>query len=121
MTGEAKMTRGYRLKASYVVHTVGPVYTGAQSDSRYLAECYRNSLWLADENNLGSISFPAISTGIFGYPVEEAAKVAIKTILDMLPELSNVSEVRLVLYSETSLKTHMRVLQEALKLEKLTD
>ena len=115
MTGEAKMTRGYRLKAPYVIHTVGPVYTGAQSDPRYLAECYRNSLWVADENSLESISFPAISTGIFGYPVEEAAEVAIKTILDTIPSLSTVSEVRLVLYSETSLKTHMRVFKEILK------
>lgn len=114
-TGEAKITRGYNLKAGHVIHTVGPVYTGATSDSVYLANCYRNSLSLADENNLKSISFPAISTGIYGYPAEEAAEIAINTILDTLPGLSNVSEVRLVLFSDASMKIHVRVFEEVLK------
>ena len=72
-TGEAKITKGYNLKAEYVIHTVGPVYSGTESDRRLLAECYRNSLDLAREYHIHSIAFPAISTGVYGYPLSEAA------------------------------------------------
>jgi len=110
-TGEAKLTGGYRLKAEYVIHTVGPVYSGSSRDREYLAACYRNSLRLADENNISSISFPAISTGVFAYPVEEAAKVAIETITSVLEDLS-LSEVRLVLYSDEALGIHEKVFKK---------
>lgn len=80
-TGEAKITKGYDLKAEYVIHTVGPIFSGAQEDSVKLAECYRNSLELAKENNIHSIAFSAISTGVYGYPVEAACDIAFKTIL----------------------------------------
>ncbi len=110
-TGEAKLTGGYRLKAEYVIHTVGPVYSGSSRDREYLAACYRNSLRLAYDNEISSISFPAISTGAFGYPVEEAAKVAIETITSVLEHLS-LSEVRLVLYSNEALRIHEKVFKE---------
>ncbi len=113
-TGEAKLTRGYRLQAEYVIHTVGPVYSGTPRDSEYLAACYRNSLRLANEKAISSISFPAISTGAFGYPVEEAAKVAITTITDVIEDLS-LSEVRLLLYSNEALRIHKKVFKKYMK------
>ena len=83
-TGEAKITQGYNLKADYVIHTVGPVYSGTDSDARLLRNCYWNSLELARKNDLHSIAFPAISTGVFGYPLEEATNVALTTVADWL-------------------------------------
>ena len=79
-TGEAKITRGYSLRARYVIHTVGPVYSGAPRDPVLLASCYRNSLDLAREHEIHSIAFPAISTGVYGYPPEEAVPIAIRTV-----------------------------------------
>lgn len=79
-TGEAKITGGYQLKAKYVIHTVGPVYSGSETDARQLSDCYRNSLELAKENGIHSIAFPAISTGVYGYPLEEAIPVALQAI-----------------------------------------
>ena len=83
-TGEAKITKGYCLPARNVIHTVGPIYSGNDSDARLLAACYRNSLDLAKENNLHSIAFPAISTGVYGYPLAEATEVAVKTVKEWL-------------------------------------
>ena len=85
-TGEAKITKGYDLKAKYVIHTVGPVYSGKASDAELLAACYRNSLELAKNHDIHSIAFPAISTGAYRYPREEAAEVAVKTISEWLSE-----------------------------------
>ena len=81
-TGAAKITRGYRLPARYVIHTVGPVYSGSASDAQLLRSCYRNSLDLARAHGLHSIAFPAISTGVYGYPKEAAAEIALMTIRD---------------------------------------
>ncbi len=78
-TGEAKLTRGYRLKAKYVIHAVGPVWTGgSRGEADLLASCYQNALRIADEQRLRSIAFPAISTGAYGYPVEEATRIAVR-------------------------------------------
>ena len=80
-TGEAKITKGYRLKARHVIHTVGPVWHGGKSgEPELLASCYRNSLALAEKQGLKSIAFPAISTGVYGYPMGEAAEIAVRTI-----------------------------------------
>ena len=80
-TGEARITRGYRLKARHVVHTVGPVWRGGDNDEdRLLAACYASSLRLAHEHGLTTIAFPAISTGIYGFPAERAATIAIRTV-----------------------------------------
>ncbi len=82
-TGEAKITKGYKLSANYVIHTVGPVYGQENgNEAKLLANCYKNCLELARENNIRSIAFPAISTGAYGYPKEEAAKIAVKTVKD---------------------------------------
>ncbi len=79
-TGEAVMTKGYDLKAKYIIHAAGPVYLGNGEDARLLESAYLNSLKIADENNLKSIAFPSISTGVYGYPREEASLIAINTV-----------------------------------------
>ena len=86
MTGEAKITKGYNLKAKHVIHTVGPIYSDAPSDPIKLADCYRNSLNLAKEHGLHSIAFPSISTGVYGYPLEEATEVVAYTVTKWLEE-----------------------------------
>lgn len=83
-TGEAKITAGYNLKAKYVIHTVGPIYSGTEEDARLLRNCYWNSLELARANDIHSIAFPAISTGVYRYPLEEATEVALKAMSDWL-------------------------------------
>ena len=83
-TGEAKITKGYRLRAKYIIHTVGPIYSGTAEDAAQLADCYRNSLNLAKEHDVHSIAFPAISTGVYGYPLEEATEIAVKTVAQWL-------------------------------------
>ena len=83
-TGEAKLTKGYRLRAKYIIHTVGPIYSGTAEDAAQLADCYRNSLNLAKEHDVHSIAFPAISTGVYGYPLEDATEIAVKTVAQWL-------------------------------------
>ncbi len=83
-TGEAKITKGYNLKAKRVIHTVGPIYSGTEEDEVLLSRCYKNSLDLAKEHEIHSISFPAISAGAYGYPAKEAAEIALKTTIDWL-------------------------------------
>ena len=85
-TGEAKITGGYRLKAKYIIHTVGPIYSGSPLDAANLEHCYWNSLVLAKENGVHSIAFPAISTGVYGYPPEEAVKIAVRTVRKWLEQ-----------------------------------
>lgn len=79
-TGEAKITKGYKLPAKYVIHTVGPIYSGSAQDPVKLANCYRNSLNMAREHDVHSIAFPAISTGVYGYPKAAACKIAVDTV-----------------------------------------
>ncbi|HSP61912.1 MAG TPA: O-acetyl-ADP-ribose deacetylase [Pyrinomonadaceae bacterium] len=98
-TGEAVITTGGKLAALYVIHTVGPIYGEHQGkEAELLANCYHNSLTLAVEKNLTSIAFPAISTGVFGYPLAEAAEVASKTIENFLATDRQLKEVRLVFF-----------------------
>ena len=113
-TGEAKITRGYKLSSPYVIHTVGPIYSGSPEDPEKLASCYRKSLKLAKENNIKSITFPALSTGTFGYPVEEAAKIALKTVKDELEKSPEIKLVRFVLYNSKALEVHEKVLDSIL-------
>ena len=110
--GEAVVTGGHDLPNRHVVHTLGPVYGQDRPEAELLANCYRNSLALAEEIGIGSIAFPAISTGIFGYPVEEAARVALGTVREEAERLGRVRLIRLVLHSAADLEVHERVLSE---------
>ncbi len=98
--GEAVITNGYRLPNRYVLHCLGPIYGLNKPEDEILADCYRNVLKLAEKYKIESIAFPAISTGTFGYPVAEAADVALKTIIEMIPQLKHIKKIRFVLYSE---------------------
>jgi len=114
-TGEAKLSRGHNLKAKYVIHTVGPVYSGSKSDPEDLRDCYKNSLLLASRNKIKSVSFPSISTGIFGYPVNEASRVALKTITNFLEEHPQIELVRMVLFTEGDYGIYKSSLDKILK------
>ena len=105
-TGEAKITRGYRLPARHVIHTVGPVYGGGPGDARLLEACYKSSLQLALERGIGSVAFPAISTGAFGYPLREAAAIALGTTVDFLKQRGGPGLVRFVLHGSDALRVH---------------
>lgn len=110
--GEAVITGGHDLPNRYVIHTLGPVYGRDRPEAELLARCYRNSLALADEREIESVAFPAISTGIFGYPVEEAARVALQTLVEETQCLDNVRLVRFVLFSEEDFEVHKAILSE---------
>lgn len=108
--GEAVITGGHNLPNRYVIHCLGPVYGTDKPENELLARCYRNALRLAEKHEIDSIAFPAISTGAFDYPVEEAASVAFSNVLEMTSELKYVKRIRFVLYSEKDLEIHERVL-----------
>ncbi len=110
--GEAIVTGAYGLPNRYVVHTLGPVYGQDRPEAELLEGCYRNSLALAEEYSVESIAFPAISTGIFGYPVEEAAGVALGTMREEANSLEHVRLIRFVLHSTSDLQAHERILSE---------
>lgn len=105
-TGEARITKGYKLPAKHVIHTVGPVYGGKPNDSILLASCYKNSLKLAEENGVRSIAFPAISCGIYGYPVGEACKIAVDTTAAFLRENRSVEKVIFMVFSDDNKKIY---------------
>ena len=111
-TGQARITKGYELAAKYVIHTVGPVYHGKKEDAELLAACYENSLALAGEHNLESVAFPAISTGVYGYPLEEATPIALETTLGELPKHTSIKRVVFALFSEKALKMYADVLKQ---------
>ena len=93
-TGHAKITKGYRLPAKFVIHTVGPVWHGGKSgEPALLASCYRRSLEIADVNGLSDVAFPCISTGVYGYPIEPAAKIAVETVRAFTAEFSAIETV----------------------------
>ncbi len=115
-TGEAKITKGYNLIASYVIHTVGPVYSGKPQDSELLSQCYINSLQLALENNLNSIAFPAISCGVYGYPIIEACKIAIDTTCSFLDSRTNsLIKVIFILFSSKDFDVYKQYLNKISK------
>ena len=98
-TGEARLTKGYKLPAKYVIHTVGPVYQGKPQDAALLSDCYRNSLLLATENGVTAIAFPAISCGVYGYPIKSACEIAVNTTCDFIKEHRSMEKVIFMLFS----------------------
>jgi len=110
-TGEAKLTRGYRLPAKFVIHTVGPVWRGGtHGEAELLASCYRNSLRLAAEHGAHSIAFPCISTGVYGYPAEPAARIAVATVRSSLPQPGPIREVIFCCFSAGDLAVYQRLI-----------
>jgi O-acetyl-ADP-ribose deacetylase len=106
-TGDAKLTKGYKLPAKFVIHTVGPVWHGGKKgEPELLASCYRNSLTIAEEHGFQSIAFPSISTGVYGYPIELAAQVAVETVREMTKKKSKINEVRFCCFSQNDLEVY---------------
>lgn len=104
--GKAVITGGGRLPAKYVIHTVGPVYRGHKSDAETLSSCHREAIRLADDHGVKTLSFPAISTGVYGYPVADAAAVAVPAAIDALASTAHVTEVRFVLFDAGTLRAY---------------
>ena len=112
-TGEARITTGGRLKAKYVIHAVGPIHSGGKrGEAELLASAYRYSLKLAAELGIQSIAFPSLSTGAYGYPLEEAASIALETVIDYLKAHPGIALVRFVLYGQTAFQTYQRALKQ---------
>lgn len=113
-TGQAKITRGYRLPARYVIHTVGPVWHGGQAnEDALLASCYRQSLALAVAHGVTTIAFPSISTGAYGFPVERAAPIAIETIADFLAQDATLEKVSVICFDAGTLRAYQAALDHA--------
>ena len=111
--GKAVITTGGRLAAKYVIHTVGPIYqVGNRDEAETLASCYRESIRIADDHGIHSLAFPAISTGAFGYPVEEAAEIAMRTIAAALPACVHVAKVRFVLFEAPTCRSFIRAAEK---------
>ena len=112
-TGEAKLTRGYRLPAKFVIHTVGPVWRGGtHGEPELLASCYRNSLRVAADHEAHSIAFPCISTGVYGYPAELAARIAVATVRASLPQPGSIREVIFCCFSAGDLAIYRKLLDD---------
>jgi len=110
-TGDAKISAGYNLKAKYVIHTVGPIYGNTSNDSMFLASSYEQCLRLASQYKIESISFPSISTGMFGYPVDEASEIALRAVITFLTRHPEIKLVRFVLISQFDYDTYQNTLQ----------
>jgi len=106
------ITGGHNLPNRYVIHCLGPVYGKDKPEAELLASCYRNALKLAEENEIESVAFPAISAGIFGYPLEDATRVALKTVFELLPTLKSVKRIRFVLFDKNGYDVYDRILNE---------
>jgi len=114
-TGEARITRGYRLPAKYVIHTVGPVWRGGGRDEdELLARCYRNSLRLAVENGVRTIAFPAISTGVYRFPLERATRIALSEVKRFLEQDDSIEKVIFVCFDRRTYETYQRLAREIL-------
>jgi O-acetyl-ADP-ribose deacetylase (regulator of RNase III) len=112
-TGDAKITGGYNLPARHVIHTVGPIWRGGKSNEPdLLRSCYRRCLEVAAENNLHSIAFPSISTGVYGYPIDKASIIAVETTRKYLEEYPDIEDVIFVLFSAADFATYHQILQD---------
>jgi len=113
--GEAKITPGFQLPAKYVIHTVGPVYAGGdEGEPEILYSCYRNSLALAADNQLRTIAFPCISTGVYGYPFQDACKIALNAVFDFLLYIQNI-KIFMVCYSDRDYMEYIKIFDERIQ------
>jgi O-acetyl-ADP-ribose deacetylase len=110
--GEAVLTSGHDLPNPWVIHCLGPVYGRDRPEDGLLARCYGEALRIAEERGMGSVAFPAISTGAFGFPMDAAARIALETVTRAAPDLRSVRRIRFVLYDEAALETYGRALEE---------
>jgi len=110
--GKAVITTGGQLAAKYVIHTVGPIYRGGSGEAELLASCHRESIRLADQHGIESLAFPAISTGAYGYPVTEAAPIAVSSAVDELASAKQVTKVRFVLFDVATLRAYTRAAEK---------
>jgi len=112
-TGEARITEGYGLPARFIVHAVGPVWRGGgRGEAELLASCYRNSLVLAEERGASSIAFPAISCGVYGYPVDRAARIALREVREFVKQPRTLHRVLLVCFGEETLRAYRKAAEE---------
>ncbi|MCI5679029.1 MAG: O-acetyl-ADP-ribose deacetylase [Bacteroidales bacterium] len=112
-TGEAKITKGYKLKAKYVIHTPGPIWRGGKwGEEELLANCYKNSLALAKENGVKTIAFPSISTGVYRFPVDQAARIAVGEILQFLKNDDSMEQIVLVCFDDRTKEAYLDALAE---------
>lgn len=112
-TGDAKITRGYSLKARHVIHTVGPIYRGGVSgEPRLLESCYRRCFEVAHDNRLISLAFPSISTGAYGYPIEDASQIALSTTFAQLERYPEIERVVFALFSKSDLAVYQKKLEK---------
>ena len=112
-TGEAKITKGYKLKAKYVIHTPGPIWRGGKwGEAELLANCYKNCLSLAKENGVKTIAFPSISTGVYRFPVDQAAKIAVGEILHYLEQEDSIEQVTIVCFDDKTKEFYLDALAE---------
>lgn len=115
-TGDAKLTKGYRLPARFVIHTVGPVWHGGnRGEPELLASCYRRAIEVAAQNGIHTLAFPGISTGVYGYPVELAARVAVSTVRSAVRDFPAIGEVIFCCFSDAALALYQALLDEAAK------
>jgi O-acetyl-ADP-ribose deacetylase len=113
-TGDAKLTGGHRLPATYIIHTVGPVWRGgANGEQQMLASCYRRTLEVAAANDIATLAFPSISTGVYGYPIDLAANVAVSTVRSVVPKLASIREVVFCCFSPADLAIYEGLLGQS--------
>jgi len=112
-TGKAKLTKGYRLPAKYVIHTVGPVWRGGNAnEDQLLTNCYTNSLTVAVEHDIATIAFPSISTGIYGFPIERASRIALKTVKSFLEQHASIQKVVFVCFGQHDYHIYQQTMEE---------
>jgi len=114
-TGSAVATTAGRLPAKYVFHAVGPIYSGSQNDGLLLASAYQSCLDLAEQHQVKSIAFPSLSTGIYGYPLQLAAPIALRTIIEHIQKPTSLQQVLMVLFGESSYRAHEQALDQIIR------